>query len=43
MSAGFPGLPTSTWRADAFSPYLSSSARYSSALRPLSVNGSTLR
>ena len=43
MSAGLSGLPTSTCRADAFSPYLSSSARYCSAVRPLSVNGSTLR
>ena len=43
MSAGFSGVPTSTCRADAFSPYLSSSARYCSAVRPLSVNGSTLR
>ena len=43
MFAGFSGVPTSTWRADAFSRYLSSSARYCAAVRPLSVNGSTLR
>ena len=42
-SAGFCGVPTSTCRAEALSPYLSSSARYCSAVRPLSVNGSTLR
>ena len=43
MSAGASGLPMSTWRAEAFRPYSSSSARYSSAERPLRVNGSTLR
>ena len=43
MSAGFCGVPTSTCRAEALSPYSSRSARYCSAVSPLRVNGSTFR